>query len=35
MLATAERKIEILRLKEGKKEIETANESEYRSNPIN
>ncbi|MDR1290612.1 MAG: exodeoxyribonuclease VII small subunit, partial [Planctomycetaceae bacterium] len=28
MLATAERKIEILRLKEGKKEIETANESE-------
>ncbi|MDR1053318.1 MAG: exodeoxyribonuclease VII small subunit, partial [Planctomycetaceae bacterium] len=27
ILSTAERKIEILRLKEGKKEIETANES--------
>ncbi|MDR1478216.1 MAG: exodeoxyribonuclease VII small subunit [Planctomycetaceae bacterium] len=32
MLSMAERKIEILRIKKDKKEIEIANESDYRSN---
>jgi exodeoxyribonuclease VII small subunit len=31
MLSTAERKIEILRIKDGKNEIETENENEFKS----
>jgi exodeoxyribonuclease VII small subunit len=34
MLTTAERKIEILRKKDGKNEIISANENEYKSNPL-
>ncbi|MDR2761322.1 MAG: exodeoxyribonuclease VII small subunit [Planctomycetaceae bacterium] len=34
MLSTAERKIEILRKKDGKNEIETVNENEYKSDPL-
>ncbi|MDR2170385.1 MAG: exodeoxyribonuclease VII small subunit [Planctomycetaceae bacterium] len=35
MLSAAERKIEILRIKDGKIEFETANENDYQSDPLN